>query len=92
MLETVAESLASHGVLGALLVVLGWRYHELTKELSAVQEARVKDAHRVMETHLAIQDQQREVIADLTEAVKRLRPGEDEGRDGPPTKPSRRIP
>ncbi len=91
MLETIAESIAGHGVLGALLVVLGWRYHELAKELSKVQEARVSDALKVAETHLAIQEQQRWVIGELTEAVKRLRPGEDEGRDGPPTKPSRRT-
>jgi hypothetical protein len=91
VLETVAESIASHGVLGALLVVLGWRYHELAKELSKVQEARVRDAQKVSETHLAIQDQQLAVIGGLTEAVKRLRPGEDDGRDGPPTKPSRRT-
>lgn len=90
MLESIAEGIASHSVLGALLVVLGWRYHELSKELSKVQEARVNDALKVAETHLAIQEQQRWVIGELTEAVKRLRPQEEADRDGPPTKPSRR--
>lgn len=86
IVNAIAE-LAGHGILGVFLVVLGWRYHLQSKELSSVQEARVQDALKVAETHLAIQDQQRWVIGELTEAVKRLRPGDD---DGPPTKPSRR--
>jgi len=74
MAETLIEQLAGHGVLGLLLALLGWRYHLQSRELSEVQAARVKDAQQVAETHLAIQDQQRWVISELTEAVKRLRP------------------
>lgn len=96
MLESILAGIASHSVLGALLVVLGWRYHVLSQELSAVQSARVKDAQQVAETHLAIQEQQRWVIGELTEAVKRLRPPadvaeEEHRRDGPPTRPTRRT-
>jgi hypothetical protein len=70
--EEAIGQLAGSGVLGAILVVLGWAYHRQGQELAKVQEARVGDAKRVVETLLTLQDRWQGTVNDLTDAVHRL--------------------
>lgn len=71
-MEEAVGQLAGSGVLGAILVVLGWAYYRQGQELAKVQEARVGDAKRVVETLLTLQDRWQGTVNDLTDAVHSL--------------------
>lgn len=72
MLESVGTSLASHGVLGLIVVVLGWAYWRLAEKYDAVHAARTADAQKVVTTLLEMQDKWQASINQLTNAVERL--------------------
>lgn len=72
MIETIGTQVASHGILGGILVALAYAYWHQGKALAAVQEARVADAQKVAQTLLAMQDKWQESLGELTEAVNRL--------------------
>lgn len=82
-MDEAARQIASSGILGAILVVLGTAYYRQGVALAAVQESRVADAQKVAQTLLAMQDRWQSVIGDLTDAVQRLPAG------GEPAKPRR---
>lgn len=83
MLESFAGQIASSGVLGAILVVLGYAYWKQGEALAAAQAARVADAQRVASTLLEMQAEWLGAINELTEAVRVLSERTTQRKGGP---------
>jgi hypothetical protein len=70
--QALAE-LASHGVLGALVVVLGVAYTRLQKQVQEIMQARVDDAQKVATTLMDLQEKWMQRVDALTTAIEGLR-------------------
>lgn len=71
-MDEAVRQIASSGLLGAILVVLGVAYWKQSQALAAVQEARVADAQKVAQTLLSLQDRWQQAISELTKAVEKM--------------------
>lgn len=74
-MDEAVRQIASSGLLGAIVVVLGIAYWKQAQALSAVQEARVADAQKVAQTLLSLQDRWQQSINELTKAVEKMNGG-----------------
>lgn len=72
MLESAGSAIASHGILGLIVVVLGWAYWQLGLKYDAAMAARTADAQKVVTTLLEMQDKWQQSINELTASVERL--------------------
>jgi len=72
VVDEAIRQIASSGLLGAIVIVLGVAYWKQSQALAAVQEARVADAQKVAQTLLSIQDRWQQAVADLTKAVEKM--------------------
>ena len=72
---SAATSIASQGVLGALLVVVGWFAWSKDRELRAEREARISDAKNYTDLALKLQAQVIEAVhklSDILDEMKKL--------------------
>jgi hypothetical protein len=80
----LVTSIASHGLLGIMLVVVGWVAWSKDRELQAEREARVADAKSYTELALKLQAQVIDAVhrlADILDEMKKLgRPSLGGGR------------
>jgi len=89
MPDAVIQALVQMGVLGPVVVAIGFYVLRLQKELREVHEKRTADAQNVVERVLTLADRQNQtieelrmtlsqlssVITELRQEVKELRPG-----------------
>lgn len=71
----LATSLASHGLLGLLLAIVGWAYWAKDRELKAEREARIADAKGYTELALKLQGQVIDAVnklADILDEMKKF--------------------
>jgi hypothetical protein len=71
----LATSIASQGLLGILLVVVGWVAWSKDRELKTEREARIKDAKDYTDLALKLQAQVIEAVhklADILDEMKKL--------------------
>lgn len=71
-MEDAVSAIAATGVPGALLVILGFAYWQLTQKLAAVQEARVADAQKVAAAALEREEKWQGTLTDLTKAIENV--------------------
>lgn len=71
-MDEAVRQIASSGLLGAILIVLGVAYWKQGQALAAVQESRVADAQKVAQTLLSMQDRWQQAISELTKAVEKM--------------------
>lgn len=72
-MEDALSTIGSHGILGAIVVVLFvalWRLHSQNQ---AIQAARVDDAKKVATTLMEVNDKWHTQIQTLADVVKQLR-------------------
>lgn len=72
-MEDALSTIGSHGVLGAIVVVLLFALWRLHNQNQSIQAARVDDAKKVATTLLDVNDKWHTQIQSLTEVVKQLR-------------------
>jgi hypothetical protein len=73
--STLVSTIASHGLLGVLLVVVGWVAWSKDRELKAEREARIADAKSYTELALKLQSQVIDAVnklADIFDEMKKL--------------------
>lgn len=71
-MEEALQTLGAAGPLGAVVLVLGWAYWQISLELKRVQEARVSDAQKVAKEALEREEKWVNALQELTEAISRL--------------------
>lgn len=71
-MDEAISTIASSGVLGALLIIVLFAYARKDKEYRDVQEARVTDARKVTTTILEMQEKWQATINALERAVDKL--------------------
>ncbi len=70
MPDSVISALINAGVLGPVLIAVGWYVLRLQRELRVTQEKRVEDAQRVATQLLDLNDRWSEVVAEQTHAFE----------------------
>jgi hypothetical protein len=71
--SVLASSIASHGLLGALLVVVGWVAWSKDRELKAERDARIADAKSYTDLALKTQAQVIESVNKLSEVLSEMK-------------------
>lgn len=71
--STIATSIASHGLLGVLLIVAGWVAWTKDRELKAERDARIADAKNYTELALKLQGQVIGSVNKLSEILEEMR-------------------
>lgn len=72
MPEPVVTALLNAGILGPILIAIGWYTLRLQSQLKDSQEKRVEDAQRVVEQMLQLNDRWNESIGELTGSFNEL--------------------
>jgi hypothetical protein len=71
--STLAPVIASHGLLGVMLVVAGWVAWKKDRELTAERLARIQDAKSYTELALKLQSQVIESVTKLSDILSEMK-------------------
>lgn len=74
-MDAALTSLTTSGPLGAVLVVVIVLFVQQSKQLAAVQMARVEDANKVMTLLLKLNSDNNTIVAGLTQAIRDIQRG-----------------
>ena len=79
---SIGATIASHGLLGAILVVVAWFAWAKDRELKAEREARISDAKQYTELALKLQAQVIDAVNKLADIFDEMRKSGVMGRAG----------